>query len=62
MDTTMPTALKIISDKTVSDWRKRYWIQRVTDEISGFRLVKLDSQANLLEKQLNVAVTSSKVQ
>ena len=57
-DTTMQTALNIISSKTVSDWRKRYWVQRVKDEIAGYRLVKLETQASLLEKQLNATISN----
>ena len=60
MDSTIQTALKIISNKSISDWRRRYWIQRVKDEIAGYRLVKLETQASWLEKQLN-AVISNKV-
>ena len=60
MDTTTRAALQIISNPSISDWRKRYWIQRVKDEIAGYRLVKLETQASWLEKQLN-AVISNKV-
>lgn len=60
MDITMQTALKIISDKTISDWRRRYWVQRVKDEVAGYRLVKLDCRATLLEKQLN-SIISNKI-
>lgn len=59
MDTTVQTALKIISNKTISDWRRHYWVQRVRDEIDGYRVVKLESQATLLEKQLNVAISKT---
>jgi len=59
MDTTVEVALKIIQSPQVSDWRKKYWIQKVKEEIDGYKAVNLYNTATLLEKQLN-AVASSK--
>lgn len=57
MDTTIETAIKIISNPSISAWRKVYWTKLVKDEINGFRVAKLYSQADALEKQLNVAIS-----
>jgi hypothetical protein len=61
METTIESALKIISNPSVSEWRKSYWIKVVRNEIAGYKAVNLYNQASLLEKRLN-AVTSSAVQ
>jgi hypothetical protein len=53
MDVTIDTALKIISNPSVSAWRKVYWTKLVKDEVSGYRVAKLYSQAEMLEKRLN---------
>jgi hypothetical protein len=61
MDNTMECAINIISNPATSNWRKCYWINVVTDEISGFRAVGLNEQAELLENQLKVATTSKEM-
>jgi hypothetical protein len=56
MDTTITWALKIISNPTVSDWRKAYWITVVADEISALKIGNLYGRAKQLEKDLNSAL------
>jgi hypothetical protein len=56
MDTTIETALSIVSNPSISAWRKAYWTKKVRDEIAGYRIAKLYFQADALEKQLNVAL------
>lgn len=71
MDNTIETALKIIS-KLPDGWRKRYWVKRVNEEISGWRLTALENprtemarllthKANTLEKRLGEIITPRKV-
>ena len=57
MDTTIENALKIIANPIITDKRKNYWIKVVKDTANGFRVAKLYSQADLLEKQLRFAVS-----
>jgi hypothetical protein len=61
METTIETALKIISNPSVAEWRKKYWVKVVRDEIAGYKAISLYNQATLLEKRLN-AITSSTIQ
>jgi hypothetical protein len=58
MDTTIEVAMKIISNPSISVWRKAYWTNKVKEEIEGYRVIGLEKQAILLEKQLNIAVAS----
>jgi hypothetical protein len=61
VDTTIEVALKIISNPSIADWRKKYWINMVEDEISGLRAVGLGHQADLLEKQLTATILTCNV-
>jgi len=56
MDTTIKSALKIISTPTILDWRKAYWISVVTDEISALKVGGLFGRAKQLELDLNFAL------
>lgn len=56
MDTTIKTALSIVANKTVSDWRKAYWITVITDEISALKTGAFYAKAKQLELDLNSAL------
>jgi hypothetical protein len=56
MDVTTETALRIISKLPENNWHRRYWIGRVQEEIEGYKKVKLNKQAQLLEIRLNVLI------
>jgi hypothetical protein len=59
MDTTVQTALKIISTLSDENWRKKYWIGRVTQEIFDYRSTGIAlciQEADTMEKELNIAI------
>ena len=62
MDTTMNSALMIISNPNITKPRKDYWINRVKDEIAAFFCAGLMTSARELENELNAVISSSKVQ
>jgi hypothetical protein len=62
MDTTIQTALNIISKLPDGSWRKIYWINFVENEVYALRSVKLGKKADLLENSLHVAIASSQIQ
>jgi hypothetical protein len=65
MDVTTQEALRIVSNLPDGKWdrRKKYWIKVIKDEIYGLRVARLNTKADLLEKQLNASiVSSSKIQ